>query len=70
MSNFRMALVDLLRKDEQVTDPQFLRDGVGLLAQELMEAEALSPRHGVRFLSILRTLLRLLSGGAQLVLCT
>src|SRR3989442_10108154 len=39
MTNFRMALLDLLRKDEQGTDPQFLRDGVRLLAQELMDAE-------------------------------
>jgi transposase-like protein len=39
MTNFRMALLDLLRKDEQGADPQFLRDGVRLLAQELMEAE-------------------------------
>jgi transposase-like protein len=28
-----------VRKDEQGTDPQFLRDGVRLLAQELMDAE-------------------------------
>ncbi len=34
-----MALLDLLRKDEQGADPQFLRDGLRLLAQELMEAE-------------------------------
>jgi len=39
MTNFRMALLDLLRKDEQGADPQFLRDGVRLLAQELMDAE-------------------------------
>jgi len=39
MTNFRMALLDLLRKDEQGTDPQFLRDGLRLLAQELMDAE-------------------------------
>src|SRR5216683_6740959 len=39
MTNFRMALLDLLRKDEQGADPQFLRDGLRLLAQELMEAE-------------------------------
>ena len=30
MTNFRMALLDLLRKDEQGADPQFLR--MGLLA--------------------------------------
>ncbi len=39
MTNFRMALLDLLRKDEQGADPQFLRDGLRLLTQELMEAE-------------------------------
>src|SRR5438445_13513486 len=39
MTNFRMALLDLLRKDEQGSDPQFLRDGLRLLTQELMEAE-------------------------------
>ena len=39
MTNFRMALLELLRKDEQGADPQFLRDGVRLLAQELMDAE-------------------------------
>ena len=35
----KMALVDLLRKDEQGSDPQLLRGGLGLLAQELIEAE-------------------------------
>jgi transposase-like protein len=39
MTNFRMALLDLLRKDEQGTDPQFLRDGLRLLVQEQMDAE-------------------------------
>src|SRR5258708_37019817 len=39
MTNFRMALLDLLHKDEQGADPQFLRDGVRLLAQELMDPE-------------------------------
>src|SRR5258708_9237796 len=39
MTNFRMALLDLLHKDEQGADPQFLRDGVRLLAQELMDAK-------------------------------
>ena len=39
MTNFRMALLDLLRKDDQGADPQFLRDGIQLLAQELMDAE-------------------------------
>jgi hypothetical protein len=38
-TNFRMALIDLLRKDEEGTDPQLLRDGLRLLAQELMDAE-------------------------------
>jgi putative transposase len=40
MANLRMTLLDLLNKDEQGTDPSFLRDGVRLLAQELMDAEA------------------------------
>ncbi len=39
MTNFRMALLDLLRTDEQGADPQFLRDGLRLPVQELMEAE-------------------------------
>ncbi len=39
MANLRMTLLDLLNKDEQGADPSFLRDGVRLLAQELMEAE-------------------------------
>lgn len=39
MTNFRMALLDLLRKDEQSADPQFLRDALRLLAQELLDAE-------------------------------
>jgi len=39
MANLRMTLLDLLNKDEQGADPGFLRDGVKLLAQELMEAE-------------------------------
>jgi len=34
-----MTLLDLLNKSEQGADPNFLRDGVRLLAQELMEAE-------------------------------
>jgi len=40
MANLRMTLHDLLNKDEQGADPGFLRDGVRLLAQELMDAEA------------------------------
>jgi putative transposase len=40
MANLRMTLLDLLNKDEQCADPGFLRDGVRLLAQELMDAEA------------------------------
>ena len=40
MANLRMTLLDLLNKDEQGADPSFLRDGVRLLAQELMDAEA------------------------------
>ena len=39
MANLRMTLLDLLNKDEQCADPSFLRDGVRLLAQELMDAE-------------------------------
>jgi hypothetical protein len=34
-----MTLLDLLSKSEQGADPEFLRDGLQLLAQELMEAE-------------------------------
>jgi len=34
-----MTLLDLLNKDEQGADPSFLRDGVRLLAQELMDVE-------------------------------
>jgi transposase-like protein len=40
MANLRMTLLDLLNKEEQGADPNFLRDGVKLLAQELMEVEA------------------------------
>ncbi|MBJ7601771.1 MAG: IS256 family transposase, partial [Candidatus Dormibacteraeota bacterium] len=40
MANLRMTLLDLLNKDEQGADPSFLRDGVRLLAQELMDVEA------------------------------
>jgi putative transposase len=39
MANLRMTLLDLLNKSEQGAHPNFLRDGVRLLAQELMEAE-------------------------------
>ncbi|MDQ6773385.1 MAG: IS256 family transposase [Candidatus Dormibacteraeota bacterium] len=39
MANLRMTLLDLLNKDEQGADPSFLRDGVRLLAQELMDTE-------------------------------
>ena len=39
MASLRMTLLDLLNKSEQGADPNFLRDGVRLLAQELMEAE-------------------------------
>src|SRR5215204_7335387 len=35
----RMALLDLLRKAELESTADFLREGVKLLAQELMEAE-------------------------------
>ncbi len=39
MADLRMTLLDLLNKEEQGADPSFLRDGVRLLAQELMDAE-------------------------------
>ena len=39
MASLRMTLLDLLNKYEQGADPSFLRDGVRLLAQELMDAE-------------------------------
>jgi transposase-like protein len=39
MANPRMTLLDLLNKSEQGADPEFLRDGLKLLAQELMEVE-------------------------------
>jgi hypothetical protein len=39
MASLRMTLLDLLNKSEQGADPNFLRDGVQLLAQELMDAE-------------------------------
>src|SRR5579859_4813927 len=39
MANPRMTLLDLLGKTEQGEDKQFLRDGIKLLAQELMDAE-------------------------------
>jgi transposase-like protein len=39
MADPRMTLLDLLAKSEQGVDPSFLRDGLKLLAQELMEAE-------------------------------
>ena len=38
-ASLRMTLLDLLNKSEQGADPNFLRDGVQLLAQELMDAE-------------------------------
>src|SRR5262252_2435282 len=39
MANPRMTLLDMLNKSEQGADPEFLRDGLKLLAQELMDAE-------------------------------
>src|SRR4030088_2490873 len=39
MANPRMTLLDLLSKAEHGADPDFLRDGLKLLAQELMDAE-------------------------------
>ncbi len=39
MANLRMTLLELLNKAEQGADPSFLRDGLRLLVQELMEAE-------------------------------
>jgi hypothetical protein len=47
MADLRMTLLDLLNKSEQGADPTFLRDGIKLLAQELMDAEA--PRNSARF---------------------
>jgi hypothetical protein len=38
MADPRMTLLDLLAKSEQGVDPTFLRDGLKLLAQELMDA--------------------------------
>lgn len=37
MADLRMTLLDLLNKSEQGADPTFLRDGIKLLAQELMD---------------------------------
>src|ERR1700694_5273190 len=39
MTNSRMSLLQLLDKAEAGADPEFLRDGLRLLAQELMETE-------------------------------
>jgi putative transposase len=39
MADPRMTLLDLLAKSEQGADPSFLRDGLRLLSQELMDAE-------------------------------
>jgi transposase-like protein len=39
MANPRMTLLDLLNKAEQGADAEFLRDGLELLAQELMDVE-------------------------------
>ncbi len=39
MASLRMRLLDLLNKSEQGADPNFLHDGVQLLARELMDAE-------------------------------
>ncbi len=39
MANPRMSLLQLLDKADQGADPEFLRDGIRLLAQELMDAE-------------------------------
>ena len=38
MASLGMTLLDLLNKSEQGADPNFLRDGGQLLAQELMDA--------------------------------
>src|SRR5438093_7625989 len=43
MANLRMTLLDLLNKSEQGADTNFLRDGVRLLAQELMDAGGTEP---------------------------
>jgi hypothetical protein len=37
--DLRMALLDLLRKTELDEDVDFLREGVGAMAQQLMERE-------------------------------
>jgi transposase-like protein len=39
MANPRMSLLQLLDKAEAGADPEFLRDGLRLLVQELMETE-------------------------------
>jgi len=39
MADPRVTLLDLLAKCDQGADPTFLRDGLKLLAQELMDAE-------------------------------
>ena len=39
MANPRMTLLDLLSKAQQGADAEFLRDGLKLLAQEVMDAE-------------------------------
>ena len=43
MANPRMSLLQLLDKAEAGADPEFLRDGLRLLAQELMETEVTQP---------------------------
>jgi putative transposase len=43
MANPRMTLLDLLSKAERGADAEFLRDGLKLLAQELMDAEVTQP---------------------------
>jgi hypothetical protein len=44
--DFRMALTELLRKAEMETKADFLRDGVRMLAKELMEFEVSQPTWG------------------------
>jgi hypothetical protein len=47
MADPRMTLLDLLAKSEQAVDPSFMRDGLELLAQELMDAEVTKARRMV-----------------------
>ena len=48
-ADLRMALLELLRKAELEPDTDFLRDGVRVLAQELMELEVGQQLHAERY---------------------